>query len=86
MRKFALGFIACFFLMACAGFQYKYYGIHPSEGKLLGSKPEEDLPLSVCEPDERVKGKCVVLFTEEFKSLVLEYTDIKERLKACERR
>lgn len=67
-----------------AAFPYKYYGIVPSTNTLLGKEPKYDLPLSLCEPDDQLKGKCVVLFTEDFERLVTDHVSLKERLKQCE--
>jgi len=73
-----------FLMLACSSFKYKYYGILPSQGLLLGKQPKDDRPLSVCEPDEAVKGKCVVMFTDEFERVRADIVDLTERLKACE--
>jgi hypothetical protein len=48
-------------------FPYPYYGVIPSQGKLLGHEESQDKPLAICEPDDQVKGKCAV-----FENLVLE--------------
>lgn len=78
-----LGFV---FLVAasCAAFPYKYYGIDPSASKLLGPTPRDDLPLANCQGVDGQKGKCAVLFIEEFERLMIDYTEIKNQLKACE--
>jgi hypothetical protein len=82
--------IAIAFFMICtlgscaAAFPYKFYGIVPSTSTLLGPDPKQDLPLSLCEPDDEAKGKCVVLFREEFERLMADYVSTKERLKQCE--
>lgn len=67
-----------------AAFPYKYYGIIPSTSTLLAKDPKYDLPLSLCEPDDQIKGKCVVLFVEDFERLLTDYAAMKERLKQCE--
>jgi hypothetical protein len=81
-------------LVACAGFNYKYYGLEPVsyEGKLLGPKEKDDVPFKLCAPDpaiegepaKKTQGKCVVMFVDEFEKLRFEMVDMKERLKACE--
>lgn len=83
-RSFLLGLLLGITLVGCASFQYRYYGIVPSQGKLLGVKPSDDKPLSMCEPDAQQRGKCVVLFTEEFERFVSDYLETKEQLKACQ--
>ena len=77
---------ACLLLVAasCAAFPYKYYGIDPERQKLLGARPSDDLPLANCQGDSSQKGKCAVLFIEEFERLMIDYTEIKNQLKACE--
>jgi hypothetical protein len=84
LLKFYTVTVVLLTLFACASFTYQYYGIIPSKGVLLGKTPKEDQPLTVCEPDDQVKGKCVVLFTPEFERLRADLIDAQERLKACE--
>jgi hypothetical protein len=85
MKKFWL-VPGCLLLVAasCAAFPYKYYGIDPSASKLLGPSPRDDLPLANCQGVDGQKGKCAVLFIEEFERLMIDYTEIKNQLKACE--
>jgi len=72
--------------MSCASsFPYKYYGIWPSRDTLLAADPKNDLPLNLCEPDDSVKGKCVVLFVDQFDRLLADYISMKERLSKCEK-
>lgn len=78
-------------LAACTSlaFNYRWYGVAPAPGQklvgtLLGPEPKDDLDLSVCNPDEKDKGKCVVFLRAEFEKLRVEYIDLKERLRACE--
>lgn len=81
----ATGILLSIGAMSCAStFPYKYYGIWPSKGTLLGSDPSKDLPLTLCEPDEVTKGKCVVFFVDDFDRLLADYVSMKERLKRCE--
>jgi hypothetical protein len=84
MRQFGLGILLGISLMACAGFKYRYYGIDPEAGLLLGSKPSEDRSLKECQGDSTQKGKCVVLFVAEFERLRADYINAQERLKKCE--
>lgn len=85
MKGFAIaGFMALTLGSCAAMFPYKYYGIAPSSGTLLGTEPKYDLPLSLCEPDDQIKGKCVVFFVDEFQKLYDDHVLMKERLKQCE--
>lgn len=81
------GFICCAFLgiASCAStFPYKWYGIDPAAGVLLGKTEKEDLPLTTCQGDEKQKGKCAVILVDEFDRLRNDYIALKERLKKCE--
>jgi len=80
--------IAGLLLAGCASFSFKYFGLEGvtySDGKLLGPKPENDLPFSACAPDATVKHKCVVMFTTEFKAFKTDYEDCKTQLSDCQR-
>jgi hypothetical protein len=78
------GFLA---IASCASaFPYKWYGIDPGAGILLGKTEVEDMPLTVCSPDDKQKGKCAVFLIEEFERLQTDYANIKARLKQCEER
>ena len=98
-RTFALGILAGFALAGCAGFfPYKYYGMHLEsyEGSLLGPKPKDDLPFTVCEPDPTPsvipsgpqpkpnRGKCVVMLSDEFFAMKQDMLETKKRLVECE--
>ncbi len=79
-------------LIACAGatFPFKHYGMNvPQEcydqGTLLGPKPEQDLSLKVCQPDERDKFKCVHLLTAEYQKLKKSHLDLQAKLAQCQR-
>ena len=74
-------------LIGCAGFRYKYYGLDLPEytqGHLLGPNPADDLPISVCKPDDQAKGKCVVMPAAEFFSFKQDYEETVQRLKECQ--
>lgn len=73
-------------LASCAtpNFNYKWYGIDPAAGKLLGPTEEQDIPLARCQGDELQKGKCAVLFIEEFERLQTDYIQIQVQLKECQ--
>jgi hypothetical protein len=73
---------------ACTSFGYKYYGLQLAsyeDGLLLGPDDSDDLPIKVCEPDEQVVGKCVVMMREEFERLRSDLIDMRERLERCEK-
>lgn len=62
---------------------YVFYGIDPQAGKLLGHTPDKDLPLSRCQADDVSKGKCVVLFTEEYDRLLNDYAFVEQDDESC---
>ena len=72
---------------SCAApqFNYRWYGIDPAAGKLLGPVESMDLPLSTCQGDEQQKGKCAVLFIDEFDRLRNDLIQLKLRLDQCEK-
>lgn len=76
-------------LLACAGFQYKYFGVGPDangemKGTVLGKTAAEDQPLTVCAPDAVTKGKCVLMFVDEFERMKADLEVTKELLKKCQ--
>lgn len=71
-------------ISSCASaFPYKWYGIDVDGQKLLGPEPSKDLPLSACRADDITKGKCAVMFIEDFDRLASDYAEKAERLKKC---
>jgi hypothetical protein len=79
--------LTLFLLSACAhgnDFPYRWMGIHPSKGVLTGKTPKDDVPISVCEPDDAIKGKCVVMEALEFERLRADLIRLKYELKALE--
>jgi hypothetical protein len=87
-RAFIFGFLSALFLLGCAGFSYRYYGVSEVDyehGTLLGPKPKDDLPFSKCAPSAQTQHPCVVMFTTEFYALRQDYDDLKNRLIACEK-
>ena len=95
-RSFVLGFLSCLFLLGCAGFAYRNYGlegVNYVDGKLLAKEPKDDLPFSACKPDEvqnpdgtvTLSRKCIVMFIPEFIAFKKDYEDLKTRLVACEK-
>lgn len=82
-------FVWCLLLLACGSFSYKHYVVQPMPGEelrgVLAAKDQsEDLPLSRCQPDDIQKGKCVVLFVEEWERLRVDYDALKMKLEECE--
>lgn len=79
-------------VLACTSvaFKYKYYGLapepgHPSlNGLLLGPTPKDDLPLSTCDPDDQIKGKCVVMMTQEFERMRSDLLECHSRIRLYE--
>lgn len=86
-RAFLAGFLLCLLAVGCAAFKFKYYGLEGvsyRDGKLLGPKPEQDLPFSQCEPTAQTKNPCVVMFAKEFFAMKSDYEDTKAKLDRCE--
>lgn len=85
-RHFAFGICFGLLLASCAGFQFKYYALDAAsyEGALRGPEPKDDLPLTECQPDARVRGKCVVMLVEEFTKFRVDYDRIKTQLNECQ--
>jgi len=73
-------------LASCAtpAFNYKWYGIDPAAGKLLGPDASTDLPLTRCQGDEQQAGKCAVMFIDEFDRLRTDYIQLKVQLRECQ--
>jgi hypothetical protein len=89
VKNFLAGFACCALLFGCAGFSFKYYGLDGvvyMNGKLLGPKPEDDLPFTVCEPRPNAQHPCVVMMTSDFFKYKLEFEDTQNRLKEAEKR
>lgn len=85
-KSFAFGLLFGLVLAGCAGFQYKYYALDAAsyEGALRGPEPKDDLPLTECQPDARVRGKCVVMLVDEFRAFRIDYDRIKTQLNECQ--
>jgi len=91
-----LGLIGC---AASPIFPYKFFHASPAniwefpEGKLIGEKPQDDKLLSDCRPvpgvDPQGKPvmvqKCVVMFYDELKNLVIDYKKTKSDLDTCQK-
>ncbi len=78
-------------LVGCAGavFPYKYYTLAAEnfKGSLLGPEPKDDLDLAKeCTPTQVDSGPCMVMKTDSFSKMKLEYKDMQQRLKVCESR
>lgn len=86
MKRALFVMLGLIIFAACASaFPYKWYGIDPEMGTLLGAKPKDDLPLKVCQGDSVQQGKCAVMLIDEFDRLRNDYLSAVERLKACEK-
>ena len=91
--QIAYGVMIGLAVVACAGasFPFRHYGMDiPPEcfdhGKLLGAKPQDDLPFSTCEPDAQDRFKCAVFQAAEFQRLKKSYLDLQAKLAECQRR
>ncbi len=88
IRGFSIGFVCALFLVGCAGFTYRYFGLAEVDyehGKLLGPKEKDDLPFSKCAPNAVSKHPCVIMFTTDFFAFRQDYEDVKAKLIACEK-
>lgn len=89
LRAILVGLVLGFLIAGCAGatFAYKYYGIDSvryDQGKLLGPKPENDIPFNACEPSAQSKHPCVIMFASEFFKLKQDYMDTQDKLNQCQ--
>lgn len=87
VRAFIAGVVLATLFVGCAGFAFHYYGLEGAtykDGKLLGAKPEDDLPFTRCEPTTADLHPCVVMLVKEFYAFKADYEDTKTKLKACE--
>ena len=87
-KSFLLGFLACLFIVGCAGFSYPFYGLDKVNyelGVLLGPEPKDDLPFAKCTPSLTTKNPCVVMFSKDFFALKQDFEDTQQKLKECEK-
>lgn len=80
-------------------FPYRFFHASPAAvwdfptGKLLGEKPQDDRLLTDCKPvfgvDPQGKPvtvqKCVIMFYDELKSLIIDYKKTKTDLDSCQK-
>lgn len=89
IKDFTYGMFVMLCFVACAGlFPYKHYGLSLAQytnGKLLGPDPKEDLDISVCAPDAQIKGKCVVMLSNDFFSMKSDFEQTKQALIDCQK-
>lgn len=89
LKDFGLGLIAGLCLFGCAGaaFPYRYYALDAESysGSLRGPEPKDDISLLECRPSDSDKAPCMVMRTDSFLKVKLEYKDMQDKLKACER-
>lgn len=86
LRIYLLAALWVVTLVACANFPYKWYILESEsfEGKLIGAKPKDDLPLDACKSESNGTRRCIVVFKDEFERMQAERIDLIERLKSCE--
>ena len=75
-------------LGSCASVGYQHFVLDlPTyeQGILRGPKPKDDLPVSVCTPDQASQSKCIVVLEEVWDTLQRELIEMRERLEACEK-
>lgn len=86
LSLFAMVLIGC----GTASFNFRVYGLNAKsyEGTLLGKDKtgKDDLPLSVCQPDDKVKGKCIVILASEFFKMKADYLRIQTELSDLQRK
>ena len=72
-------------LIGCAAtWPYPERVLSVQEGLLKGPEPKDDLPLSVCDPDEVSQAQCYVMLREEYRAMRKDYNNLKVRLKELE--
>lgn len=89
MKKIYIPIFLVALLVGCTAMSYRYYYLAPLPGEQLrgtlqGPKTADDLPLSVCQPDDFIKGKCVVLLVDEWAKVQRDGLDCSTQLKACQ--
>lgn len=89
-KRDLLFFVFGFATFGCAGavFPYRNYGLDGldySKGRLLGPEPKDDLDFSKCTPSEANAHPCTIMFWEDFQKMKLDYKDMANRLRKCER-
>lgn len=89
VNRFSTGFVACLFLVGCAGasYPYKYYGLAAAsfQGSLLGPGPKDDVDLMKCEPTAANARPCIVMFTDAFLRSKSDYLNQQTRIIDLER-
>lgn len=86
-KPMLVGFLlGVLFLLGCAAFPYKYYGLDAKsyDGMLRGPTDKDDIPLAVCTPDAQNKGKCFVMLAADYLLLKKEYKNLINQLAACQ--
>jgi hypothetical protein len=87
LKMFFLGVIFCILFVACTtvAFPYKYYAYDKNHEVLLGAKPSDDLPSSICLPNPQSNLPCTVLDTSVFLKLKADYEKLQLDLDKCQR-
>lgn len=84
-RQYVYSTLILALFMGCAAhWPYPVRVLSVREGVLRGPTSAQDLPLSVCDPDEISEANCYVMLREEYRALRKEYNNLIERLKGCE--
>lgn len=88
-KNFLFGFLLASTFFGCSAlFSYKWYGLELvsyKEGILRGPKPDQDVSLEKCQPDTTDKGKCIVMFDDEFRVMKGEFETTKDALIQCQK-
>lgn len=93
-KSFFIGYIFGLLSLAACASAYKYYGLElPPEcyqaGKLLGKSPDDadwpDLPLTICQPEAGVAGKCVISKRSDYFKLDADLKKCQVALKDCQK-
>lgn len=86
LRDTTYGIMVGLMLTACAGLNYKYFGLDAAsyEGTLLGPSSAQDIPFSRCQPTASNKGPCVVMLSAEWFKAKEEILQLRQSLKDCQ--
>lgn len=82
-RKYVIGGLLVL-LVSCASIpvEYERFVIVPSKDALFAHDPKDDLILSkTCEPDSKVKGKCIALKEDVFYAMEKELLWLRDQVK-----
>jgi hypothetical protein len=90
-KKFLIGFALGLILpTGCASIAYRFYGLNLPEscyeqGTLLGATGQyPNIPFTQCEPDNVVRGKCVIQLEQDFYRKEADLLTCQSDLKKCQ--